>query len=114
MRTEKLIHDEKVYGAGVDAETRCAHYNSEIDIIAIKFNCCQKWFPCYECHAEQSDHAALVWKRTEFDTPAILCGACGHQLTVNEYLNCNSVCPRCRSQFNPGCANHYYLYFEKD
>jgi uncharacterized CHY-type Zn-finger protein len=43
-----------------------------------------------------------------------LCGACGHQLTVNEYLNCNSVCPRCRSQFNPGCANHYYLYFEKD
>jgi uncharacterized CHY-type Zn-finger protein len=114
MRTEKLIHGEKVFGADVDGETRCAHYNSEIDIIAIKFKCCGKWFSCYECHAEQSDHAANVWAKTEFDARAILCGGCGHQLTVNEYLKSDSVCPRCRRRFNPGCANHYYLYFEED
>lgn len=111
MRTEKLIHGEKVFGADVDAETRCAHYRSEIDIIAIKFKCCGEWFPCYECHVEQSEHAAEVWAQTEFDARAILCGGCGHQLTINEYLNCDSVCPQCRRRFNPGCARHYDLYF---
>jgi uncharacterized CHY-type Zn-finger protein len=41
-----------------------------------------------------------------------LCGSCGHQLTVREYLACDSVCPHCRREFNPGCARHYHLYFE--
>jgi uncharacterized CHY-type Zn-finger protein len=41
-----------------------------------------------------------------------LCGGCGHQLSVKEYLQCDSVCTKCRRAFNPGCARHYHLYFE--
>jgi uncharacterized CHY-type Zn-finger protein len=104
---KKLIHGETVVGADVDDETRCAHYKSALDIIAIKFKCCGHWFPCYECHAESAGHAS----KDEFDTRAVLCGHCGAQMTVAEYLNCQSTCPRCSSRFNPGCARHYYLYF---
>lgn len=30
----------KVYGSLIDTETRCRHYFTEEDIIAIKFKCC--------------------------------------------------------------------------
>lgn len=106
------IHNVEVIAVNVDNETRCAHYHGEHDIIAIKFKCCGEWFPCSECHAEIAKHAAVVWPKEEFNAPAILCGCCGHQLSIREYLDCNSTCPRCRRQFNPSCANHYHLYFE--
>jgi uncharacterized CHY-type Zn-finger protein len=108
----RIIHGVKVVGVNVDEETLCAHYHGERDIVAIKFKCCGDWFPCHECHAELARHAAVVWPKEEFDTPAILCGACGHQLTVREYRDCASVCPQCHRQFNPGCAEHRHLYFE--
>ncbi|HEX4629936.1 MAG TPA: CHY zinc finger protein [Chthoniobacterales bacterium] len=108
----RIIHGVKVIGVKVDEETRCAHYHGERDIIAIKFKCCGNWFPCHECHAELAGHPAVVWPKEEFSTPAILCGACGHRLTVREYLDCDSVCPHCWRQFNPGCADHRHLYFE--
>jgi uncharacterized CHY-type Zn-finger protein len=107
-----LIHGEEVYGVGVDAQTRCAHYHSEVDVIAIKFKCCGKWFPCYECHAESANHSAKVWDSGERQTRAILCGVCGYKMTIAEYLECDSVCPQCRCNFNPKCAYHYDLYFE--
>ncbi len=111
-KSEKLIYGVKVIGSEVDSQTRCAHYHSEIDVIAIKFKCCEQWFPCFECHAEYAAHPPSVWAKNEFDTPAVLCGCCGHQLTVKEYLECESACPQCGSKFNTGCARHYYLYFE--
>jgi uncharacterized CHY-type Zn-finger protein len=40
-----------------------------------------------------------------------LCGNCGNQLSVDEYMKCDSQCTRCEARFNPGCANHYDLYF---
>ncbi|MEP6603215.1 MAG: CHY zinc finger protein [Spartobacteria bacterium] len=112
MPTKGKIDNVNVIGVDVDNETRCAHYHDEHDIIALKFKCCGKWFSCHRCHAGFSEHPAQVWAKKDFDTPAILCGGCGHQLTIREYLDCNSVCPRCRRFFNPGCANHYHFYFE--
>jgi uncharacterized CHY-type Zn-finger protein len=109
---KRTIHGVNVIGVDVDGETRCAHYHDDNDIIAIKFNCCRRWFPCHECHAKLAGHAPVVWPRESFDESAILCGGCGQQLTVSEYLNCNSVCPRCQRLFNPGCASHHHLYFE--
>ncbi len=106
-----LIQGVNVIGVGVDEETRCAHYHGARDIIAIKFKCCGEWFPCIDCHRERAEHPVQLWPVDEFDTPAVLCGACGHQLTIAEYLACNSTCPRCRREFNPGCARHYHLYF---
>ena len=105
------IHGVEIIGVDVDLETRCAHYRGPDDIIAIKFKCCGNWFPCHQCHADLTDHPASVWPRGEFETPAILCGACGHQPTIHEYLDCESVCPCCQSQFNPGCAGHRHFYF---
>ncbi|MEK7723488.1 MAG: CHY zinc finger protein [Acidobacteriota bacterium] len=102
----------EVKGINVDSQTRCGHYHSEIDIIAIKFKCCGDWFPCFECHSEIANHPSEVWAFDERETKAILCGNCRHQLTINEYFNCNSSCPKCSHQFNPKCANHYDLYFE--
>ncbi|MDQ6808459.1 MAG: CHY zinc finger protein [Verrucomicrobiota bacterium] len=109
----RLIHGIEVFGVNVDGETRCAHYHGGRDIIAIKFKCCGEWYPCHACHQECAGDAPKVWPKEEFNTRAVLCGACGYQLTVSEYLRCNSICPRCRRQFNPGCAQHYDLYFER-
>jgi len=106
------IHGVELDGVDVDLETRCAHYHQPNDIIAIKFACCGKWFPCHQCHAERADHTALLWSREQFDEQAVLCGACGHQLVIREYLDSGSVCPRCGRQFNPGCAGHHRFYFE--
>ena len=106
------IHGVNVVGVGVDEETRCAHYYGARDIIAIRFKCCGEWFPCFECHAALAGHRVETWPRCEFDAPGILCGACGHQLSIREYLGADSACPRCRRQFNPGCAQHYHLYFD--
>ena len=108
----KIIHGAEINGVDVDSQTRCAHYNSNVDIIAIKFKCCEQWFPCFECHAKFTKHPPEVWAVSQYDTPAVLCGGCGHQLSVAEYLGCDSVCPKCRRAFNPGCASHRHLYFE--
>jgi uncharacterized CHY-type Zn-finger protein len=105
------IHNVNVIGVGVDEKTRCAHYHSDRDIVAIRFKCCDKWYPCHLCH-ESSGHATAVWPKNEFDARAVLCGCCGYQLTVREYLECDSGCPRCRHLFNPGCTNHYHVYFD--
>lgn len=106
------VKDIVVYGKPVDNQTRCIHWHSELDIIAIKFKCCNKYYPCFSCHKETTDHKPAVWPTKEFTERAILCGICGNELTINEYINCNNTCPTCASLFNPGCKNHYHLYFE--
>jgi uncharacterized CHY-type Zn-finger protein len=110
----KVIQGVTIIGANVDDEARCSHYRSERDIIAIKFKCCGQWFPCHKCHAELAGHEAEVWPHEAFAETAVLCGGCGNQLTIREYLDCGSVCPRCHRQFNPDCANHNHLYFQSE
>src|SRR5467141_5383972 len=94
------IHGIPVYGVAIEAHTRCAHYHSELDRIAIKFKCCQAYYACYQCHEAAADHAAQVWPRREFTEQAILCGACGEALTIAQYLQCHAVCPACQARFN--------------
>lgn len=101
----------KVYGAVVDQETRCTHYHTEKDIIAIKFKCCDRYYPCYRCHEEHTDHEIERWTKLEFDTKAILCGHCQTELTINEYMQ-TSECPTCHSSFNERCGAHYPIYFQ--
>ncbi|MGG3798866.1 CHY zinc finger protein [Metabacillus fastidiosus] len=101
---------KKIYGSLVDNETRCKHYHSEKDIIAIKFKCCQKYYPCYKCHEECEDHPISVWGKEEFDEFAIICGVCKKEYKISEYFHING-CIHCGSQFNEGCSKHYHLYF---
>ncbi len=110
----RTIHGAEVFGVDVDDRTRCGHYRGPRDIIALRFRCCGRWYPCIDCHRELAGHAAEAWPLSERDSLAVLCGACGHRLTVREYLNCSSVCPSCAASFNPGCALHHHFYFEME
>lgn len=101
-----------VRGLDLDPQTRCAHWHGDRDIIAIRMRCCETYFACRECHDALADHAVRVWPKAEWDQPAVLCGACGRELSVHEYLACDSRCPGCDGAFNPGCKSHHHLYFE--
>ena len=106
-----MTHTMKVRGVDVDSETRCSHYHSEIDRIAIKFYCCGDYYPCFECHKAVGCGNHQVWPKEEFVQKAVLCGSCGHELSIEEYLQCESACPNCSAAFNPGCSLHKHLYF---
>lgn len=106
-----MAHEQLVKGVAVDEETRCEHYHSEIDRIAIKFYCCGIYYPCFQCHQAVGCGNADVWPAEKAEEKAVLCGACGYELTITEYLACASSCPNCASAFNPGCSLHKHLYF---
>jgi len=82
-----------VRGVEIDSRTGCFHYRSAIDIVAIKFKCCQTYYSCFYCHQEETSHRAQTWSRSEFEEKAILCGACGTELTICQYLECQTICP---------------------
>jgi uncharacterized CHY-type Zn-finger protein len=107
-RAGKII----VKGKLVDDNTRCVHYHSPLDIIAIKFKCCDQYYPCYYCHLDGADHLPAIWKKPEFNSRAILCGICYTEMTIAAYKACNYQCPFCNAPFNPKCAGHDHLYFE--
>jgi uncharacterized CHY-type Zn-finger protein len=101
-----------VYGKFIDGLTRCEHYPSTLDIMAIKFPCCGRYYPCHACHEECAGHPAQVWPTSRRNEKAILCGACGSQQTIETYLANPSRCPSCKAAFNPRCALHHHMYFE--
>ena len=100
-----------VLGLDLDPQTRCAHWRSGLDIIALKMRCCGTYYACRVCHDALAGHPARVWAVEEFAQPAVLCGGCGTELSVTAYLACNSQCPACGAGFNPGCQKHRHLYF---
>lgn len=108
---ERLVHGHEVRGVGVGPETRCSHYGSDRDVVAIRFACCGTYYPCIRCHRELADHPGQRWPRDSFDRPAVLCGVCGHELAVSEYLAADDRCPDCEASFNPGCREHRHHYF---
>jgi uncharacterized CHY-type Zn-finger protein len=101
-----------VRGVKLDPQTRCEHYHGPADIIAIKMKCCGLYYACKDCHAALSDHETQVWPVNEWNRQAILCGACGTELTIHQYMHCESRCPVCHERFNPACRNHYHFYFQ--
>ena len=101
----------RVLGRTVDDETRCVHYATPLDVIAIRFACCGEYYPCHLCHAECADHPAEQWPREQRDREAILCGVCSTELTIDRYLEVDG-CPNCDARFNPGCHLHSAYYFQ--
>ena len=96
----------------MDAETRCAHFRSALDVIAIRMKCCGVYYACKDCHAALSGHAIEVWPHAEWGEHAVLCGACGYEMSIEQYMAAGSKCPACGAAFNPGCSKHYPFYFE--
>ncbi|VTT85929.1 hypothetical protein DM2_1967 [Halorubrum sp. DM2] len=102
-------------GVAVDPETRCAHWDDPVDVIALRFGCCEAYYPCDACHDAAADHEAVPWPRERFDEPAVLCGVCRTTLTAREYLDSgDDACPACGAAFNPGCRKHRDRYFETE
>src|SRR5699024_3858400 len=100
-----------VQGLVIDAQTRCEHYASKQDVLAIKFYCCKAWYPCYKCHEACADHPFERWPRDRFDRLALLCGVCKSEFSIITCLQ-TIACPHCGADFNPGCSLHHHLYFE--
>lgn len=108
----RSIGDDEVHGVDVGPETRCAHYGSDRDVIALRLGCCEAFFACHRCHEAVTDHESEPWPRERFGEPAVLCGVCTTSLSVTAYLDADHTCPACGAAFNPGCRNHYDRYFE--
>lgn len=103
-----------VRGIDLDPQTRCVHYHSLLDIIAIRMKCCGTYYACKDCHDALADHPIIVWPRQEWSQHAVLCGACRKEMRIAEYLECRNECPNCKAAFNPACRNHYHFYFQTD
>ncbi len=84
----------EVRGLNLDHQTRCLHYHGPTDIIAIKMKCCSTYYACKDCHDALANHPLEPWPQSEGHTQAILCGACHAQLTISEYLQCDSTLSR--------------------
>lgn len=103
-----------VAGKTIDDETRCVHWHSELDIIAIKYKCCETYYPCYECHDECISHVPIKYNLkdpNESSLPTILCGKCKNEMTFEDYSR-DVKCTNCNAQFNPYCKLHYDRYFD--
>ncbi|MBO1901456.1 hypothetical protein J4H92_05780 [Leucobacter weissii] len=103
----------RILGSPVDSETRCTHYRSELDVVALKFKCCGEYYPCFACHEESSGHPIARWESADLRRLAVLCGVCRTELRIEEYLSAED-CPSCTARFNPGCRLHHRIYFDFD
>ena len=81
----------QVYGDTLDEETRCQHYHSEKDIVALKCFACQKYYPCFLCHDRYEDHAFLAYPVSRSEDRVVLCGHCRTELTISQYLGCEDA-----------------------
>lgn len=98
-------------GREVGVETRCAHYGDHRDVIAIRFPCCDVFYPCYRCHRETADHDPERWPANRRSEHAVLCGRCRQTMSIAAYLEADHTCPACGAPFNPGCRSHWHRYF---
>jgi uncharacterized CHY-type Zn-finger protein len=102
----------EVRGIDLDEQTRCTHYRTDLDVIAIKMKCCGVYYACKDCHQALAGHPIEVWPRAEWTQPAVLCGVCGFEMSIEQYMSIGYACPHCAAAFNPGCRKHYTHYFE--
>ncbi|MDW3648542.1 MAG: CHY zinc finger protein [Bacteroidia bacterium] len=111
--SEILIGGQRVQGLELDSQSRCVHWNSELDIVALRMPEDEAFYACYECYEAIHHTLPPRWKKEDFEeAKSILCGQCGTVMSVRTYLDSKNHCPSCKSSFNPGCAKHYHFYFE--
>jgi uncharacterized CHY-type Zn-finger protein len=112
----------QIHGQVIDAQTRCIHWKSKRDVVALQFYCCRKFYPCSTCHDEEVDsecgrHEVKRWPRDYWGQEAILCGSCKCLMSIWTYIGLyesdgETRCPSCSAEFNPGCRGHLGIYFE--
>ncbi len=100
----------KINGLDLDRAGRCRHYHSELDIVVLKCEICQKYYACYQCHDSLENHPFQA-NDIESDKP-VLCGNCMTCLSFSEYQV--GTCSNCLHRFNPNCKKHHSIYFKGD
>src|ERR1700683_5277358 len=100
----------EVLGVQLDAQTRCAHWRSALDIVAIRMKCCGAYYACKDCHEALAGHAIEAWPRAARAEGAWLWGAGGAEMTIAAYLAGADAGPSCRAPFNPACRTHHPFY----
>lgn len=110
-----LVAETRVYGLPIDPQTRCIHWSSALDIVALSHPCCGRFYPCAECHDAVAGHERTTWPMGTGER-CVLCGVCGYTMTAGEYLSTGEQggkkgCPRCGAGFNPRCGLHREKYF---
>ncbi|EOL43727.1 CHY zinc finger protein [Enterococcus caccae] len=101
----------KIYGATIDNEGRCLHYQSSVDIVANKCYFCKKYYACFHCHDELEDHLFSAWPISkDSNEKIVLCGVCQSEMTAKDYQE-HAKCLNCGHLFNPGCSLHSQIYF---
>lgn len=108
-----------IKGILVDEDSRCKHWHSKLDVIALKFKCCPAvYYSCYSCHEETNPADHVVEKYdlvADKNKNLVICGICKTEMTFDQYKNLEEdgilKCYNCKSHFNPGCKYHYQAYF---
>lgn len=98
------------FGLDLDEASRCRHYHTHLDIVAIKCATCRKFYACYHCHDALESHSFAPTDTTE--NRPVLCGSCRQTLTRVAYQK--GTCPYCQAPFNPKCHKHTAIYFKGD
>ncbi|MBS9338632.1 hypothetical protein G6R29_03160 [Fructobacillus sp. M2-14] len=96
-----------MHGIGLGSKGTCTHYHKDVDIAGLLCGRCEKYYACFKCHDELTNHS-FAPSSTKEGHP-VLCGSCLTLLTYIEYQE--GACVNCKAPFNPGCALHKNLYF---
>ena len=102
----------QINGLLVDDQSRCQHYHSTLDIVALKCFECLKYYACYQCHDCLEKHSFRAYPCQLKQDKVLICGVCRHEMTIEEYQDVEA-CPNCHRAFNPACSKHYDIYFDK-
>ncbi|WP_414049110.1 CHY zinc finger protein [Macrococcus animalis] len=103
--------DYLIEGVAVDEQGRCEHYHSPVDVVCYQFPENDTYYPCHLCYEAIHQSAPQAKYSIHSDLKAVLCGVCQTEIAINAYVQSNQ-CPNCTHPFNPGCKNHFHLYFE--
>jgi uncharacterized CHY-type Zn-finger protein len=57
-------------------------------------------------------HPVRRWPAAEQSEPAVLCGVCRTEMSVDTYVGTAKYLQCSRPPFNPGCRPHHGYYFE--
>lgn len=100
----------KIYGGLLDQASRCRHYHTVLDIVALKCFACRNYYACYKCHDSLEAHPYQAYPDNRVADKVVICGVCKEEMTIAEYRS-SKTCPNCQSAFNPACGKHDAIYF---
>ena len=83
----------------LDIKTKCKHYKNNMNIYA---DCCNKYFDCYLCHNNESDH-----KITAKNITKIKCLTCTYD---NDYDPQNNKCKMCNTNYSLHFCNICFIW----